>query len=152
MRSFSRARGDDLLVGEVAGGLADQLLLVGEFEVHGGGRYPSVRERSSAGAHLLAHAASPRTKSSPTCFKRSPRKVQRTSRPKTLDVAALEQSLDSDRGGAALAPRYAAVKHIAEKRGDHWELKDEAGRRRIPRPRPERPAARERPRRRPSAA
>ena len=33
---LARAR-DDLVVGEVAGGLADQPLLVGQFEVHGRG-------------------------------------------------------------------------------------------------------------------
>jgi Rho termination factor, N-terminal domain len=31
------------------------------------------------------------------------------------------------RGASAHRTAFAAVKHIAEKRGDHWELKDEPG-------------------------
>ena len=35
-RARSRGRGDDLVVGELARGLADEPLLVGQLEVHGG--------------------------------------------------------------------------------------------------------------------
>lgn len=58
----------------------------------------------------------------PGTLKRSPQKVQRT----------YEQTLDSAEeqyGDEARAHRTAwgSVKNIAEKRGDHWELKDEPG-------------------------
>ena len=58
----------------------------------------------------------------PGTLKRSPRKVQRTYE-KTLD-SAHEQYGSEER---AHRTAFAAVKHIAEKRGDHWELKDEPG-------------------------
>jgi cation transport regulator ChaB len=59
----------------------------------------------------------------PGTLKRSPKKVQRTYE-ETLDSAH-----ETYKGDEARAHRtaYAAVKHIAEKRGDHWELKDEPG-------------------------
>jgi cation transport regulator ChaB len=59
----------------------------------------------------------------PGTLQRSPRKVQRTYE-KTLDSAH-----DTYEGNEQRAHRtaYSAVKHIAEKRGDHWELKDEPG-------------------------
>ena len=53
---------------------------------------------------------------------RSPRKVQRTYE-ETLD-SAHEQYGSEER---AHRTAWSAVKHIAEKRGDHWELKDEKG-------------------------
>jgi cation transport regulator ChaB len=58
----------------------------------------------------------------PGTLERSPRKVQRT----------YEETLDSAHeqyGSEARAHRtaWAAVKHVAEKRGDHWELKDAKG-------------------------
>ena len=58
----------------------------------------------------------------PSTLQRSPEKVQDTYA-KTLDSA--EESYDS----AARAHRtaWSAVKHVAEKEGDHWELKDEQG-------------------------
>jgi cation transport regulator ChaB len=58
----------------------------------------------------------------PDTLKRSPKKVQRTYE-KTLD-SAHEQYGSEER---AHRTAYSAVKHLAEKRGDHWELKDEKG-------------------------
>ena len=58
----------------------------------------------------------------PGTLKRSPAKVQRTYA-KTLDSA--EDQYDSTERAHRTA--WSAVKHIAEKRGDHWELKDEYG-------------------------
>ncbi len=58
----------------------------------------------------------------PSTLKRSPAKVQRTFA-KTLDSA--EETYDSDERAARTA--WSAVKQVAEKKGDHWELKDEAG-------------------------
>ena len=58
----------------------------------------------------------------PGTLQRSPEKVQRTYE-KTLD-SAHEQYNSEER---AHRTAFAAVKHIAEKRGDHWELKDEKG-------------------------
>jgi cation transport regulator ChaB len=58
----------------------------------------------------------------PGTIKRSPSKVQRTYA-KTLDSA--HEQYDSEERAHRTA--YAAVKHIAERRGDHWELKDEPG-------------------------
>ena len=54
---------------------------------------------------------------------RSPDKVRRTYA-KTLDSAHDTYAGDEER---AHRTAYAAVKHVAEKRGDHWELKDEPG-------------------------
>jgi cation transport regulator ChaB len=59
----------------------------------------------------------------PGTLKRSPKKVQRTYE-ETLDSAHETYKGDEARAHRAA---YAAVKHIAEKRGDHWELKDEPG-------------------------
>jgi len=56
----------------------------------------------------------------PGTLKRSPAKVQRTYE-KTLDSA--HETYDSEERAHRTA--FAAVKHIAEKQGDHWELKDE---------------------------
>src|SRR5437763_9757800 len=58
----------------------------------------------------------------PGTLERSPRKVQRTYE-KTLDSAHEEYGSEE----RAHRTAFAAVKHIAEKRGDHWELKDEPG-------------------------
>src|SRR5690349_7275432 len=58
----------------------------------------------------------------PGTLKRSPKKVQRTYE-ETLDSA--HEQYDSEERAHRTA--FAAVKHIAEKRGDHWELKDEKG-------------------------
>jgi cation transport regulator ChaB len=58
----------------------------------------------------------------PGTLQRSPRKVQRTYA-KALDSA--EDSYDSEERAHRTA--WSAVKHVAEKRGDHWELKDEPG-------------------------
>jgi cation transport regulator ChaB len=58
----------------------------------------------------------------PSTIARSPKKVQRTFA-KTLDSA--HESYDSEERAHRTA--YAAVKHVAEKTGDHWELKDEQG-------------------------
>ncbi len=54
----------------------------------------------------------------PSTLERSPKKVQRTYA-KTLD-SALEQ-YDSE--SRAHRTAWASVKNVAEKRGDHWELK-----------------------------
>src|ERR671914_2915069 len=58
----------------------------------------------------------------PGTLKRSPRKAQRTYA-ETLDSA--EEQYDSEERAHRTA--WSAVKHVAEKRGDHWELKDEPG-------------------------
>jgi cation transport regulator ChaB len=58
----------------------------------------------------------------PDTFERSPKKVQATYE-KTLD-SAHEQYGSEER---AHRTAWAAVKHVAEKKGDHWELKDEPG-------------------------
>ena len=56
----------------------------------------------------------------PSTLQRSPAKVQRTFA-KTLDSA--EETYDSDERAARTA--WSAVKQVAEKKGDRWELKDE---------------------------
>jgi cation transport regulator ChaB len=58
----------------------------------------------------------------PSTIARSPKKVQRTYA-ETLDSA--HEQYDSEERAHRTA--FAAVKHVAEKRGDHWELKDEPG-------------------------
>ncbi len=58
----------------------------------------------------------------PSTLKRSPKKVQETYA-KTLDSA--EETYDSEERSHRTA--WSAVKHVAEKQGDHWELKDEKG-------------------------
>ncbi len=58
----------------------------------------------------------------PGTIARSPAKVRRTYA-KTLDSA--HEQYDSEERAHRTA--FAAVKHIAERVGDHWELKDEPG-------------------------
>jgi len=58
----------------------------------------------------------------PGTIKRSPKKVRDTFA-KTLDAA--HEQYDSEERAHRTA--YASVKHVAEKQGDHWELKDEPG-------------------------
>jgi cation transport regulator ChaB len=58
----------------------------------------------------------------PSTLKRSPKKVQRTYA-ETLDSA--HEQYDTEERAHRTA--FAAVKHVAEKKGDHWELKDEKG-------------------------
>ena len=58
----------------------------------------------------------------PGTLRRSPAKVQRTYA-KTLD-SAHEQYESEER---AHRTAWSAVKHVAERTGDHWELKDEPG-------------------------
>jgi cation transport regulator ChaB len=58
----------------------------------------------------------------PSTIARSPKKVQRTYA-KTLDSA--HETYDSEERAHRTA--FSAVKHVAEKKGDHWELKDEKG-------------------------
>ena len=58
----------------------------------------------------------------PDTIKRSPEKVQRTYE-KALDSAHEEYSSEE----RAHRTAWSAVKHVAEKRGDHWEPKDEKG-------------------------
>ena len=58
----------------------------------------------------------------PGTLERSPKKVRDTYE-KTLD-SAVEQYDSEER---AHRTAWSAVKHIAEKDGDHWELKDEPG-------------------------
>jgi len=58
----------------------------------------------------------------PSTLQRSPKKVQDTYA-KTLDSA--EAEYDSEERAHRTA--WSAVKHVAEKQGDHWELKDEPG-------------------------
>src|SRR3954466_8411929 len=59
----------------------------------------------------------------PSTLERSPEKVRRTYE-KALDAAHEQYEGDEER---AHRTAWAAVKHIARKRGDHWELKDEPG-------------------------
>jgi len=58
----------------------------------------------------------------PSTLERSPKKVRDTYE-KTLD-SAHEQYGSEQR---AHQTAWASVKHVAEKKGDHWELKDEQG-------------------------
>ena len=58
----------------------------------------------------------------PSTIERSPKKVQRTYE-KALDSA--HEQYDSEERAHRTA--YAAVKHVAEKKGDRWQLKDEKG-------------------------
>jgi len=58
----------------------------------------------------------------PGTLERSPKKVQRTYE-KTLDSAHDQYGSEQ----RAHRTAWSAVKHIAEKDGDHWELKDEKG-------------------------
>jgi cation transport regulator ChaB len=58
----------------------------------------------------------------PGTLERSPKKIQDTYE-KTLDSA--HEQYDSEERAHRTA--WSAVKHVAEKRGDHWELKDEPG-------------------------
>jgi len=58
----------------------------------------------------------------PSTIARSPKKVQRTYA-EALDSA--HEQYDSEERAHRTA--YAAVKHVAEKKGDHWELKDSKG-------------------------
>jgi cation transport regulator ChaB len=57
----------------------------------------------------------------PSTIARSPKKVQRTYG-ETLDSA--HEQYDSEERAHRTA--YSAVKHVAEKRGDRWELDDDA--------------------------
>jgi cation transport regulator ChaB len=59
----------------------------------------------------------------PSTLDRSPAKVRRTYE-EALDAAYEQYKGDEER---AHRTAWAAVKHIAEKKGDHWELKDEPG-------------------------
>src|SRR3954469_21126768 len=59
----------------------------------------------------------------PDTLERSPKKV-RDAYAKTLDSAYEQYEGDEER---AHRTAYASVKHIAEKVGDRWELKDEYG-------------------------
>jgi cation transport regulator ChaB len=58
----------------------------------------------------------------PSTLERSPNKVQKTYE-ETLDSA--HEQYDSEERAHRTA--WSAVKHVAEKKGDHWELKDEKG-------------------------
>ena len=58
----------------------------------------------------------------PDTIERSPKKVQDTYE-KTLDSA--HEQYDSEERAHRTA--WSAVKRVAEKKGDHWELKDEPG-------------------------
>jgi cation transport regulator ChaB len=58
----------------------------------------------------------------PSTLKRSPTKVQKTYA-ETLDSA--HEQYDSEERAHRTA--WDSVKHVAEKKGDHWELKDEKG-------------------------
>jgi cation transport regulator ChaB len=58
----------------------------------------------------------------PSTIERSPKKVQRTYE-KALDNA--HEQYDSEERAHRTA--YSAVKHIAEKKGDRWQLKDGKG-------------------------
>jgi cation transport regulator ChaB len=58
----------------------------------------------------------------PSTLERSPRKVRETYE-KTLDSA--HETYDSEERAHRTA--WSAVKHVAAKKGDHWEPKDEKG-------------------------
>jgi cation transport regulator ChaB len=58
----------------------------------------------------------------PSTLERSPKKVQRTYE-KALDSA--HETYESEQRAHRTA--WSAVKHVAEKKGDHWEPKDEKG-------------------------
>src|SRR5436190_22587735 len=58
----------------------------------------------------------------PSTLERSPKKVRETYG-KTLDSA--HETYDSEERAHRAA--WSAVKHVAEKKGDHWEPKDEPG-------------------------
>src|SRR5918911_5738682 len=58
----------------------------------------------------------------PSTLERSPKKVRETYA-KTLDSA--HDTYDSEERAHRTA--WSAVKHVAEKKGDHWEPKDEKG-------------------------
>lgn len=58
----------------------------------------------------------------PSTLERSPKKIQHTYE-QTLGSA--ENTYDNEASAHRVA--WGAVKHIAEKQGDHWELKDEPG-------------------------
>ena len=58
----------------------------------------------------------------PSTLQRSPKKVRETYE-KTLDSA--HETYDSEERAHRTA--WSAVKHVAEKKGDHWEPKDEKG-------------------------
>jgi len=58
----------------------------------------------------------------PSTLERSPKKVRDTYE-KTLDSA--HEQYDSEQRAHRTA--WSAVKHVADKKGDHWELKDEQG-------------------------
>src|SRR2546423_5350580 len=62
------------------------------------------------------------TEGIPSTIKRSPPKVQRVYE-EALDNAHREYDSEERAHRAA----WAAVKHVAEKKGDHWELKPEKG-------------------------
>ena len=58
----------------------------------------------------------------PGTLRRSPKKVQDTYA-KTLESAEEQYGEES----RAQRTAWSSVKHVAEKQGDHWELKDEPG-------------------------
>src|SRR5919202_450107 len=58
----------------------------------------------------------------PSTLERSPEKVRETYE-KTLDSA--HETYDSEERAHRAA--WSSVKHVAEKKGDHWETKDEKG-------------------------
>jgi cation transport regulator ChaB len=64
-----------------------------------------------------------RDEETPSTLERSPAKVRRTYE-EALDAAYKQYGGDEER---AHRTAWAAVKHIAEKQGDHWELKDDPG-------------------------
>ena len=67
--------------------------------------------------------AKPKKSELPSTLQRSPEKIQDTFA-ETLDAA--EDTYDGDEARAHRTA-WASVKHVAEKKGDHWEVKDEYG-------------------------
>jgi cation transport regulator ChaB len=63
-----------------------------------------------------------RDEDTPSTLQRSPKKVRETYE-KTLDSA--HETYDSEERAHRTA--WSAVKHVAEKQGDHWEPKDSKG-------------------------
>jgi trehalose synthase len=94
-----------------------------DVEPYGHRWFAARRVGNPSGERAHRRRAMPTSKEDlPGTIRRSPKKVQRTYA-KTLDSA--HEQYDSEERAHRTA--FASVKHVAEKVGDHWELKDEPG-------------------------
>jgi cation transport regulator ChaB len=86
-----------------------------------GGRGTDAGLRRAASGN--AHGMPSKKEDLPSTLERSPRKVQRTYE------EALDSAHETYEGNEQRAHRtaWSAVKHVAEKKGDHWEPKDGKG-------------------------